>query len=434
MTTRTLAQALALAFLASLLTLTGCYKQKVEPTVLAPGPDYARQLGPGENALRLVTSPARMPDLHRAFATRDQFQLDAMSNSLVWFQAPSSKTYFPFPVGGNAAQSEITHDQAKASVVAMRELFETAPDASSFAGEAQRIFNVYESVGYNNEGIVLYTGYYAPVFKASRTKTAQYKFPLYKRPADLATDPKTGQPLGRTLADGTTAPYATRREIEQSNMFAGNELVWLEDSLAAYIIHVNGSARLRMSDGTTLYIGYAGKTDRPYASLGKALVKRGVLPANTVTMASIKAAYRSNPAAVEDAMYENQSYVFFQEYSEDRWPSGSLGVKVTQESSLATDKKIYPRGGVVLVDTQAVTLTSGKQDFLRFMCDQDTGGAIQAPGRADIYMGEGPTAEILAGGQYAEGRLFYFFLKPEFVAQYSGSGTGAGAWTAAAGN
>jgi membrane-bound lytic murein transglycosylase A len=47
------------------------------------------------------------------------------------------------------------------------------------------------------------------------------------------------------------------------------------------------------------------------------------------------------------------------------------------------------------------------------MLDQDTGGAIQAPGRADIYMGIGPSAEILAGGQYAEGRLYYFFLKPE---------------------
>ena len=94
-------------------------------------------------------------------------------------------------------------------------------------------------------------------------------------------------------------------------------------------------------------------------------------------------------------------------------------MKVTPETSLATDKKIYPRGGVLLVDTQAVTFSSGNRPFLRFMLDQDTGGAIEAPGRADIYMGVGPGAEILAGGQYAEGRLYYFFLKPQFIDRYA---------------
>src|SRR5690606_37002692 len=97
---------------------------------------------------------------------------------------------------------------------------------------------------------------------------------------------------------------------------------------------------------------------------------------------------------------------------------GSLGVKVSPETTLATDKSIYPRGGVVLVDTKAVTFSHGQQRFLRFMLDQDTGGAIQAPGRADIYMGEGASAEILAGGQYAEGRLYYLFLKPEYLHRF----------------
>jgi membrane-bound lytic murein transglycosylase A len=110
-------------------------------------------------------------------------------------------------------------------------------------------------------------------------------------------------------------------------------------------------------------------------------------------------------------MNRNESYVFFMEYPGDKWPSGSLGVRVTPRASLATDKAIYPRGGVVLVDTKAVTLTRGKSDFLRFLLDQDTGGAIRAPGRADIFMGIGRDAEVLAGGQYAEGKLYYFFLK-----------------------
>ena len=88
---------------------------------------------------------------------------------------------------------------------------------------------------------------------------------------------------------------------------------------------------------------------------------------------------------------------------------------MTAQRTLATDKKVYPRGGLVLVNTKAVTFSEGQRDFLEFMLDQDTGGAIQAPGRADIFMGVGASAEILAGGQYAEGRLYYFFLKPEYA-------------------
>jgi membrane-bound lytic murein transglycosylase A len=264
------------------------------------------------------------------------------------------------------------------------------------------------------------------VFNASKTRTAEYRFPLYKRPADLATDPKTGEPLGRKLPDGSIVPYYTRGEIEDSQMFAGNELVWLDDALSAYIVHINGSAKLRMTDGSELYIGYNGKTDRPYYGLGKSLVEAGVIPASELSLPRIRRAYRENPDQVIQLMNRNECYVFFTEYGADKWPAGSLGVRVSPETTLATDKKIYPRGGLLIVDTEAVTLSMGRKRFLRFMLDQDTGGAIRAPGRADIFMGIGGTAEILAGGQYAEGRLYYLFLKPEFMSQYAGGGTTGG--------
>jgi membrane-bound lytic murein transglycosylase A len=145
------------------------------------------------------------------------------------------------------------------------------------------------------------------------------------------------------------------------------------------------------------------------------MIDAGLITANQLSLPAIRKKYRENPQAVSALMNKNESYVFFTEYPRDKWPSGSLGVKVTAECSLATDKKIYPRGGLLIVDTEAVNFSMGKGRFLRFMLDQDTGGAIKAPGRADIYMGEGASAEILAGGQYAEGRLYYFFLKPEYV-------------------
>jgi membrane-bound lytic murein transglycosylase A len=126
--------------------------------------------------------------------------------------------------------------------------------------------------------------------------------------------------------------------------------------------------------------------------------------------------YDSDPQTIGNLIDNNESFVFFREYDGGNWPSGSLGVPVTPERSIATDKKIFPRGGVVLVDTTVRSLTGEKEKFTQFMTDQDTGGAIRAPGRADLFMGVGPTAGIKAGGQYAEGKLYYLFLKPSSIA------------------
>jgi membrane-bound lytic murein transglycosylase A len=400
------------ACLMAIALLAGCQQQQAveEPAIGPTLKDYGRPLPPGVPALRLVTDPARMPDFAAAFQHRDAFLFNAIDHSLQWFASPSSRRFFPV--------EDITHEQAEASVRAFYELMQSAGSASDFEAELLRKFDVYKSVGYNGDGIVLFTGYYAPVFDASRDRTLKYAYPLYTRPDDLVTNPITGEPKGQRLGPDHVVPYATRREIEESNMFAGRELVWLPDALSAYIIHVNGSAKLRLRDGSIMYVGYAGKTDRPYASLGRAMVRAGLLEDGSVTLQAIKRVYRRQPERVRELMYENQNYVFFTEYSGADWPAGSLGVPVTRETSLATDKSIYPRGGIVLVDTKAVTFSYDQRDFLRFMLDQDTGGAIKAPGRADIFMGVGPSAEILAGGQYAEGRLYYLFLKPDYTQEY----------------
>jgi membrane-bound lytic murein transglycosylase A len=397
----------ALVILGTIAAGAGCRQQeKVEPAADL-GPDYSRPLPPGMPALRLITDPARLPDLGLAYRNRDVFLLDALDESIRWFQAPSSRQWFPF--------LEVTHEQAEASVREFGRLLEQSPSEAAFIAEVLRTFDVYESVGYNGEGVVLFTGYYAGEFAASRERTDRFRHPLYRRPADLVTDPVTGDPQGRRMPDGAVASYPARREIERSRMFEGNELVWVEDSLTAFIIHVNGSAKLRLTDGEIMHIGYAGKTDRPYTGLGRSMLEERMLTPNQLSLPAIRRAYREQPERVDELILRNENYVFFTEYGGAGWPAGSLGVRVTRESSLATDKRIYPRGGVVLVDTEAVTFAKGKRRFLRFMLDQDTGGAIRAPGRADIFMGIGPAAEILAGGQYAEGRLFYLFLKPDYI-------------------
>lgn len=390
--------------LIGLLAFGGCQSDQVAET------DYSHQLGPGECALKLVDS-ANWPDVAYAWRERGKALDNSLDQSIKWFGAPSSERPYPhFTVS--------THEQAAASVVAFKDLIASSGTESDFVASLNQMFDCYQTVGYNGKGVVLFTGYYAPEFPASRERSEKFQYPLYKRPADLATDPVNGDPLGRRLSDGTTTPWPSRAELERTMPFTGTELVWLGSALDVYIIQVNGSAKLRMPDGKAMYVGYAGKTDGAYVGLGDSLVSEGIIKETELGLPAIRAYYQKDPRKIQELISRNNCYVFFTEYDGLNWPAGSLGVRVTDRETLATDKKVYPPGGVVLVDTQGISVNNSKTTFRRFMLDQDTGGAIRAPGRADIFMGVGSGAEILAGSQYAEGTLYYFFLKPEYVSQY----------------
>ena len=52
----------------------------------------------------------------------------------------------------------------------------------------------------------------------------------------------------------------------------------------------------------------------------------------------------------------------------------------------------------------------GHATIQRILLDQDTGGAIRASGRCDIYMGIGPEAQAMAGQELQQGDLYYLAL------------------------
>ncbi|MEN6334259.1 MAG: 3D domain-containing protein, partial [Phycisphaerales bacterium] len=110
-------------------------------------------------------------------------------------------------------------------------------------------------------------------------------------------------------------------------------------------------------------------------------------------------------------------FVFFQ--SSEGTPRGSLNEPVTPWRTIATDKSIFPRGCLAFLATTLPQVQDGQMSvrtFTGFALDQDTGGAIRAPGRCDIYMGEGDEVGQLAGQTYQEGRLYYIFAKPQLPA------------------
>ena len=216
-----------LAFLAC-FTVCGCRTTS----------DYARPLGPGEQALRLVVAPETLAGLTDAFENKSDQLIQAMDRSLAWFDHASSKPYFPWEY------PPITHVKARRSLVALRELISGAKTAHDFVHQLTAQFDIYESIGYDGKGTVFFTAYFAPHYPARPQPNAEFRYPLYQLPSDLRS---------KYVAEGR---WPTRLEIERDDLLAGHELVWLNDPLNVYLIHVNGSACLRLGVQYTIYVGY----------------------------------------------------------------------------------------------------------------------------------------------------------------------------------
>ena len=208
-------------------------------------------------------------------------------------------------------------------------------------------------------------------------------------------------------------PYPGRSVIDGGGLLAdkGLELVWLKNRLDAFIAHVNGSAFVRLENGEIYRLGYAGKNGAPYHSLGKELIRDGVLPADGLNLQRIRDwAETAPPELVQEYLNRNPSYVFFQPIAGT--PHGSIDVPVTARRSIATDKTIFPRASICFVEAELPGAAPAERiQMHQFLMDQDTGGAIRTAGRTDLYMGIGPDAEAFAGRIKSEGQLYYLFLK-----------------------
>lgn len=394
----------AVIALLALPALAGCQ---------SPKPDWTRPLPPGAHALVPVAEPTRIPSFAPIFDSRREAR-ESLAQSLDYFSRPSSKDHFPY----DCSDREISHAVQIASLEVLDDLLATSRSPEELDRRIRENFDVYRSVGWDNRsGDVLFTAYYTPILEGSRVRTSEFRFPLYALPDDLVKA-KDGRPLGRRTADGDIVPYYTRREIESEDHLAGQELVFLRDPFDAFLPHVQGSAIIELTSGERLTLGYAGKTDRDHISVGDMLVKRGVMRAEEKSLAKIRAHFREQPDDLPllDA-YER--YVFFEKL-EVSGPFGSLGVPVTPRHSVATDKSVFPRGGAVVAVTELPTGGYGVPNLMRphtgLYFDQDTGGAIQSAGRADLYLGVGERAERIAGYTKQVGRLYYLFLKEGFVA------------------
>ena len=387
---------LVLLWVIAFLVLAGCEKRSVVVSTTFPEPqkDYTRQLPPGELALRKITDPSRIPDYTKAFSDTDGL-LDAISNSLNYMTKPSSQKFYPY--GG------ITHEHAVRTLQELKKLVASGLSPQQMNTVLREKFDTYISVGCDNQGTVLFTGYYTPIFNGSPVRTDLYKYPLYKSPNDLLKGPD-GTILGQKGTDGQIRQYPSREYIQKSNILAGLELVWLGDPFEVYIVHVQGSAKIRMPDGRIDMVGYAAHNGWEYQSIRQKMIADGKFTEKNINMRAMIDYFKAHPDEVDMYVNKNPRFVFFK--SEEGDPRGSLNEAVTPFRTIATDKTIYPRAMFAFI---AVDLDRP----VGFVLDQDTGGAIRAAGRCDVYMGVGDHAGELAGKTYREGQLYYLFIKPD---------------------
>jgi membrane-bound lytic murein transglycosylase A len=367
---------------------------------------YDRPLPPGRTALRKIDDPNFYPDFAQGWQDIDSLAR-AVENSLNYMGKPSSRQFYP--------HEGITHAQVVQSLRTFLDLIEAGARREEIDGLVHAHFDVYESIGCDDEGTVLFTGYYTPVLEGALQRTDEFRFPLYKVPGDLVKDPN-GQTLGRRGPDGRLLPFPPRAELEDSDLLEGQELIWLRDPFEAYIAHVQGSAKVRLPDGEVVTVGYAATSGHAYRSIAQPLIEEGRIPGDQMSLAVLIEYFKDHPEDVDKYVRRNPRYVFF-EIGEGA-PRGSLNEPAIPWRTIATDKSIFPRASVAFIRT-ALPQRQGRRVVTRpfhgFVVDQDTGGAIRAPGRCDVYMGIGEQAGRLAGQTYQEGRLYYLFLKPDLL-------------------
>jgi membrane-bound lytic murein transglycosylase A len=277
---------------------------------------------------------------------------------------------------------------------------------------------------------VVFTGYYEPLLRGSRCRSPQYPYPLYGRPADLLTvdlqqfyfykqHPDLPMQIkGRADADNRVVPYFNREEIDFKRALSGRglEIVWIDDLVDIFFLHIQGSGIVEFEDGSRIFVGYADQNGHPFRSVGRFLLDRQLIDRGQLSMQGMKAFLKGHPEAIPDALNSNPSYVFFQ--VSEQSATGTFGTRLTPWRSIASDQRLFPLGALAWIECEKPLFDpekriNGWEKFGRFVLNQDTGGAIRGADRADLFTGHGERSELVAGNMKQKGALYFLLKKAE---------------------
>lgn len=263
----------------------------------------------------------------------------------------------------------------------------------------------------------LFTGYFEAEINGAFKADRQYRFPIHSRPKDLISadlgdfDLKySGTKLAGRLHKGAYVPYYSRGEIEDGALDGRQlEILWADNPIDVFSLHIQGSGRVNLPDGTSIRLRYAGRNGHKYTAVGRELVAAGQMKLDDVSMPTIRAWMEENPVGGQALRRKNKSYIFFR-VGENTDPVGAQGVKLTAGRSLAVDNRFVPYGVPLWLSTTDPG-TKPKKPLRRLVVAQDTGAAIRGAIRGDLFWGYGPEAALKAGLMKERGT--YFLLLPK---------------------
>jgi len=319
---------------------------------------------------------------------------------------------------------DFTIQQVRESQEVFLDLLSKGLDAGQLSREIRKKFRVYRTTGRAGDTRVLFTGYYEPMYEGSLAPDETFGYPLYRPPDDLMridlslfSEKFKGENIVARIEGKKILPYYSRYQIEAERVLEGKdlEIAWLKDPLDVAFLHIQGSGRLRLPGGRGLLVHYQASNGRPYRSIGRYMIEKGFLAREEMSMQAIRKYLTENPEVLDEVLNYNPSYVFFRQV--ENGPLGSLGVLLTPGRSVALDSKIFPKGALGFISCQKPLVNDqgdiiGWTKFSRFVLNQDSGGAIKGAGRADIFWGRGPYAELTAGHLQHEGDLYILIKKP----------------------
>jgi|GEM_PF-124668 len=320
---------------------------------------------------------------------------------------------FALPVGGGGMRKSSSKGTAK------------KPGRSQARAFFEQYFTPYR-MQHNGPRSVL-TGYYEPVLQGSRRRHGKFQTPIYKRPADLvnlvgeADRASVGNAMTHARrTDKGLEPYATRAEIEQGALDGkGLELLYLAEPVDAFFLHIQGSGRIKLEDGSSIRITYDGKNGYPYSSIGHYLIRIGVMGAKSMSLQALRKWLMADRERGRKVMWHNQSFIFFRELkgAEASGARGVMDVQLTPGRSLAVDPRYHVLGLPIYVSAPGLRHVKKGHGFHRLMVGQDVGSAIKGPERGDIYFGSGKRAGELAGVTKATGTFFVLLPKLDWSAE-----------------
>ena len=388
----------------SLAILAAC--EVLDPTVARPPAPRVPKVAP--SVPNLVLTPVSFAQLPGWTGDSVNEALPALRGSCKVFQrkAPGERVG-PSGIGGRVANWHRV-------CLALSQLSKDNPAFTRRYFEQQ--FDPY-LVSNRSQASGLFTGYFEIELRGSRTQNGAYKTPLYSKPQDVVSinlgqfsSDWVGKKITGRVTGDRVIPAQTRREIDEGALAGkGLEILWVDDPVDAFFLHIQGSGRVVMDDGSIVRVGFAGRNGHRYVAIGRELVNRGGISKQTVSMQSIRSWLRVNKSDAAPVMQLNPSYIFFQTL-QGPGPVGAQGVVLTPGRSLAVDRSFIPLGVPIWLSTTSPLDPS--EPLNRLVVAQDTGSAIKGPVRGDLYWGYGENAALNAGFMKSKGRYYVLLPKP----------------------